>query len=260
MADILQLRRDVVGSRTGYTVADGELFVDTSVHQLFVGDGTIVGGALVGAPTVVVTAAGSLGIGSTDVGKCFVFNGTGTAVTVTQPANTPGAGNITNRSAFELINIGSGAVTVTPTSSTINGASVLNIPVGGSAIVYCDGTNYYAVTSGASGSGGGIVMVSKTTNYTLVSSDNGTHFDNIGAIVGITFTMLAAVRGFSAAFLVDAAHSVAVAAGGTDVIRYGGNVTAGGGNIASSTVGAYLALESHQAGEWVAMSFLGDWA
>lgn len=78
---------------------------------------------------------------ATDMGKLITFNNAG-AVAVTVPAaTTPGFGT---SKMFEVLNLGAGTVTMTPTTSTVNGAATKTYAqnVGGTWV--SDGTNYFA--------------------------------------------------------------------------------------------------------------------
>lgn len=76
-----------------------------------------------------------------DNGKLITFNNSG-AVAVTVPvASTSGF----NPFSISVLNLGAGTVTLTPTTSTINGVASLSVPTGTSATIYSDGTNYFAI-------------------------------------------------------------------------------------------------------------------
>lgn len=77
----------------------------------------------------------------TDRNKVVTFNNA-SAVAVTLPqANTAG---FTTWFA-DVRNLGAGLVTITPTTSTIDGAATLTIPQGFSVRIYSDGTNYFTI-------------------------------------------------------------------------------------------------------------------
>jgi hypothetical protein len=79
--------------------------------------------------------------------------------------------------------IGVGALTITPTTSTINGASTLVLDSGMAAWIYSDGANYRAVVIDRAG----VIANAQTgTSYTYLSGDRGklvTH-SNASAIAG----------------------------------------------------------------------------
>jgi len=79
-------------------------------------------------------------IATADVGKLVtISNGSAVAVTLPQ-ATTSGYGA---GFWFDIVNLGAGAVTITPTTSTIQGASTLVLKTGSGARIVSDGTNYF---------------------------------------------------------------------------------------------------------------------
>jgi hypothetical protein len=87
-------------------------------------------------------------IAASDVAKLVLFTDS-SAIAVTLPAATvSGFGN----GFYFLAKAGAaGTVTITPTTSTINGASTLVLTSGQWAVIFSDGTNYFAcVSSGGS--------------------------------------------------------------------------------------------------------------
>jgi hypothetical protein len=76
------------------------------------------------------------------------------AIAVTLPqATTAGFGA---GATFHVRNLGAGTVTITPTTSTIDGAATLVLTTGQGADIYSDGTNYNS-QKGSGGAGGGSV-------------------------------------------------------------------------------------------------------
>ena len=136
-------------------------------------------------------------------------------------------------------------------------------PAQGEIVV--DDTDYAVyVGDGATAGGlligaGSFVMASKIANYAVLASDNGTHFDNIGASGTVIFTLPAAARGLNFEFLVSAAFTIEILCAGTDKIAIGGTNSAGGGNAQSAAPFNTLAIESHAAGQWVSRSATGSW-
>jgi hypothetical protein len=80
-------------------------------------------------------------IADTDMGKLVTFNN-GSAVTVTLPAaTTAGFGTYHE---FKVLNLGAGTVTITPTTSTINGGATKTYAQNASGSIRSDSTNYFA--------------------------------------------------------------------------------------------------------------------
>jgi hypothetical protein len=77
-------------------------------------------------------------VASTDASKFITFNNaSAVAVTLPQATGSFGAGF-----AITVQNLGAGTVTITPTTSTINGQASLTIPTGYGCGIVSDGTNY----------------------------------------------------------------------------------------------------------------------
>jgi|SRR5579864_1673097 len=85
-------------------------------------------------------------VAASDLGKLITFNNS-SPVAVTLPQ--AGTGSFIAAAYFEIENIGAGAVTITPTTSTINGSSTLVINQNRGAGVISDGTNYQVEINGA---------------------------------------------------------------------------------------------------------------
>lgn len=103
-----------------------------------------------------------------DHGTLLTFNSS-SAVTLT----LPNANTLQSNFFAAIENRGSGTLTITPTTSTLDGASSLAVIQNQGCIVFGDGTNYFTMR-GISGTSGGLSGTSsKTANYTSVSADNG---------------------------------------------------------------------------------------
>lgn len=101
-------------------------------------------------------------IDTTNLGKLTTYsNASSVAVTVPQATGSYGAG-----AAFDVQNKGAGTVTLTPTTSTINGAASLAIPQNMGCSIVSDGTNWQvsacAPAMGVTGSGNLVRATSPT--------------------------------------------------------------------------------------------------
>jgi hypothetical protein len=98
-----------------------------------------------------------------DVAKFLSFNlGTSFAVTLPQ-ATTAGFGS---GAWFVMSNRGAGAVTITPTTSTINGGASITLNQNQGAFIMSDGTNYAAWVSAAPSGSGTVTNVAVTAPLT----------------------------------------------------------------------------------------------
>ena len=83
---------------------------------------------------------------ASDAGKLVTFSNT-SAIAITLPAaTTSGFGSGT---VFEFANLNTGAATITPTTSTINGSATLVLNQNRSVFVISDGTNYQVSVGGS---------------------------------------------------------------------------------------------------------------
>jgi fibronectin-binding autotransporter adhesin len=99
---------------------------------------------------------------STDAGKLVTFtNASAIAVTLPQATTT----GFTAGYSFDVQVPGAGSVTITPTTSTINGASTLVIAHNQGCTITSDGTNYQ-VSACTAATGGGSVAFSALTSST----------------------------------------------------------------------------------------------
>ena len=98
-----------------------------------------------------------------------------TAVTLTQA----GTGAFTNNFTMVVTNAqGTGAVTITPATSTINGAATLVIPAGSYCFIYSDNSNYFA---NCGQTGGGSSITGSGTNNTMTKWTGAASIGNSSA-------------------------------------------------------------------------------
>lgn len=161
------------------------------------------GGALVATPTGLTTSqtinsqtGTTYTVLSTDAGKLLTFSNAGSiAVTLPQAGTTGFATGF----SFDAQNTGAGGVTITPTTSTINGSSTLAIAQNTGCTVTSDGTNYKvsACTAVAPGGGGGssafnaITSGTNTTAAMVVGSGGSLATSGSGTIAATSVTALA---------------------------------------------------------------------
>jgi hypothetical protein len=142
------------------------------------------------APGINVQTGTTYTITTNDYGQMVTFNNTG-AVAVSLPAAS-GAGFFPFNTLLK--NVGAAAVTITPTTSTIDGAASLTLTVGQSAMVISDGTNYrtaFLATAGGGGGGSGTVVagtINQLAYYaaagTTVSGETLLQAANMPALTG----------------------------------------------------------------------------
>lgn len=148
--------------------------------------------------TQIINAQGttaSYTILSTDMGKTVTHNKS-TAVAVTLPqAGTTG---FETGKSYSEINIGAGTVTITPTTSTVNGNATQVLTTGQSAYFISDGTNWVAFLGvGGGGSGSGTVNSGTSGQFAYYASSTNVVSGN-STYTTSTVPLLNAVNTFTA--------------------------------------------------------------
>jgi hypothetical protein len=118
--------------------------------------------------------------------------------------------------------------------------------------------NQYATAMGALGN----TTVTKTTNYIVLGTDNGTTFDNSGAVGEVDFTLPTESGNLNFGFCVVATQIVKVIAPASTKISFGAVNTANAGSLQSSTPFNCLWVYSYNGAtaQYVAKAALGDWS
>lgn len=109
-----------------------------------------------------------------DRGKLVTFNN-GSAVAATLPQATA-AGSFRSGWTTFAYNLGAGAVTITPTTSTVNGSATLVLNTGDGAFIASNGSNYLAIKTISAATAGGGITASSTdtlTNKTIDAEGSG---------------------------------------------------------------------------------------
>lgn len=145
------------GTLTNLTASNG---VETASGAAITATGAIRGTFVINAQTGTTYA-----LVAGDRGKHVTLsNAASIAVSIAQA----GTSTFTDGWFSIVENIGIGAATITPATSTINGAATLVLDGGMSAILFSDGTNYRAMLFDAAGVG---VNAQTGTTYTYLSGD-----------------------------------------------------------------------------------------
>jgi hypothetical protein len=166
-----------------------------------------------------------------DGNKLVTFaNASAVAVTLPQPIN----GNSTSSRMgvgwyVDVLNLGAGAVTITPTSATINGFASLKLAQFGSARIYSDGTNYVARVSISAGTTGLLFDLSNSMNPAASSTYYGaTNFDGLAGSDNVYVQFVMPVTGTVTGFwqVVYIGGTTPSAGTVTTTLRCGGSDTA----------------------------------
>ena len=99
-------------------------------------------------------------------------------------------------------------------------------------------------------------ILTKTANYTVLTGDTGTHFNNIGATGEVDFTLPAAAVGLNYVFAIFAAQTLKIITNGGDLLK---SDVFSASNISNNVPYSVLSLEAHGTGIWVIVSATGAW-
>jgi len=102
----------------------------------------------------------------------------------------------------------------------------------------------------------------KTANYTVLDSESGTTFTNLGASGTITFTLPAAVVGLHYIFMVRATQQLRVDPNGSETLESTATpAVAGtaGQYINADAIGESIQIICLEAGKWAVINFKGTW-
>lgn len=186
------------GSGTVSSGASGDLAyyssTGTTVSQLPIGTGLAISNStLVPFQSINAQAGTSYTIQASDAAKLVTFsNASAIAVTLPQATGSFGTGY-----AIDVQNLGAGLVTITPTTSTINGAATLTVPTNTGCSISSDGTNYQisacnAITRTVATGGTGLTTL--TAHGVLL----GEGTSNVGSVAAMAADTLLQGQGTSA--------------------------------------------------------------
>lgn len=211
------------------------------------------------------------GTGGTAASAVVVAAKLGVGVAPTETLTVQAADNSVNQVAFGIVGERKGALyhdnangLILYGSSTAGSATPVLITSGGSAsadklLGFSGGVatfyNGAATTSGAVLAS--VVVTPNTGTATPAATDSRTVYTNEGDADGSTVTLPAAAAGLQYTAIVQAAQTLTITAATGNTIRIGSSVTATGGSITNSAVGATVTLTAINATEWVATSTVG---
>ena len=216
---------------------------------------------------------------TTSVGTCATTLAT-VPSGLTYPAPTvtgsfTATGLVTNADlANSTITLGSSTLTLGGTTTSVGGLTLTSPTVTGAftatgLVTNADLANSATTVNGQTCTLGstctvtasGITQASKTTAYSVLSTDNGTYFDNTGASASVTFTLpTSPATAQNNCFFAVAAQPVVILAPASTKIYYGTTASATAGNITASTaVGNTACVYAVNSTTWMVKSAEGTW-
>lgn len=103
-------------------------------------------------------------------------------------------------------------------------------------------------------------IVAHTSAVTLLSTDSGGVYTNVGATTLVALTLPGAAAGLTYEFACMDTDGLRITAAAGDNIRISGSVSSSGGTATSTTVGTTLKLTALDSTNWVADYVTGTWA
>lgn len=217
----------IVGGASGAVTRLAGPTTYNGVAQMLTSTATAgVAGAEAWAPGGVVTNAQTgttYTVVLTDRLKYVSFsNAASVAVTLPQA----GATNFDANFAFVTKNLGAGTVTITPTTSTINGSSTLTLTTNQWAFIYSDNTNYFALVNGSGGTVSSIATTAPLGGGTITTSGTLTCTTCVTSAASLTLNALVLGGGSQASKTV-----AGITTDGTSVLTLGVAGTSVGGVV-----------------------------
>jgi len=193
------------------------------------------------------------------------ITGLGTAAA----AGADGDIQVNSSGTFGALTPGSGIATWLATPSSSNLRSALTDETGTGAAVFADSPTLITpdlgipsaidLTNATNVPGGGFTVVTKTADYTVLSGDSGTDFNNSGASADVVLSLPAAVPPLIISASVHAAHYLKLLAAGSDKIAVGPFNSAAGGFVRNNAPYSHIEIRCADAGQWYTASFVGNW-
>lgn len=200
------IRGVLYGYRTGYAGRGSGGGSSGTVTNVATGCG-LSGGPITTSGTIALSQVSNHQTGTTyailnsDCGKLLTLSNAGAvAVSVAQAGS---AGSFISGWSLHMENLGAGTVTITPSTSTIDGAATLTLATNQGVVLFSDGTNYFTergrgsttsgtVTSVGTGCGlsGGTITASGTVIASMVTNtQTGTTYAILDADCGKLLTL-----------------------------------------------------------------------
>lgn len=205
-------------------------------------DGTNAGWQSAGASALTLNAqtGTTYNIANGDLGKLVTLsNASSVAVTLPQAG---AIGNFTSGWYAYVRNINAGEVIITPTISTISGASLMRVPKNSAVLIVSDGTNYYSQVFAQGGTAADSATIASRGNITISGTNSAALAagnTNPSTLSG-TSSVIIATTGSSGTSVTGNASAVLASTGGTSVSGVGSASIGGGSNTLSGDAAVIL--------------------
>ncbi len=164
-----------------------------------------------------------------------------------------GSGTVTSASVVSANGLAGTVATATTTPAITLSTTVTGLVKG-------NGTALSAAVAGTDYVPALQTVVTKTANYSVLTTDDTTIFTNTGASASVTFTLPTAAAGHNTCYIADTAQTIVIAADTGHTIRNGASVTAASGNFTSNgQIGAMLSVVALNSTEWYVTKITGSW-
>ena len=189
-------------------------------------------------------------IAATDIGALVTLNNA-SAVAVTLPVAAAGTASIGSSLGFYkgwfcyVKNVGAGLVTITPTTSTINGKTTLVLSTGQSAFIDSDGVNYTAITEA------GIAIRTPVSDaaHSVSGGETVVAYTVITAARIVTLLGAATYAPGTQLLVVDESGSCS-ASNTISIDRAGSDLINGATSAVISSAYGYICIESNGSNAW----------
>lgn len=184
--------------------------------------------------------AASYAIVSTDMGKTVTQTRSSAMADTIAQAGTTG---FESGKSFTLINYGAGTLTLTPSTSTVNGAATLVLTAQQGAYITSDGTNYIAFLGAATGGGSGTVTTTGSPSSGDIAKFSGSTSITNATVTGSGGTVVEA-----ASPTLSGTVTVGANTGSTNQLTINTNANAGFKVVSSSNLGPLIELQATDTG------------